>query len=75
MVLVNSFNGAGDTLTPLRINILAYWIIEVPLAWILAINVGMKEEGVYTSILIAETLMTTIVWLVFRRGKWKLRIV
>jgi putative MATE family efflux protein len=75
MVLVNSFNGAGDTLTPLRINILAYWIIEVPLAWILAINIGMKEEGVYTSILIAETLMTAIAWLVFRRGKWKLRVV
>jgi putative MATE family efflux protein len=75
MVLVNSFNGAGDTLTPLRINILAYWIIEVPLAWMLSIKLGMKEEGVYTSILIAETLMTIIAWLVFRRGKWKLRIV
>jgi putative MATE family efflux protein len=75
MVLVNSFNGAGDTLTPLRINILAYWIIEVPLAWMLSIKLGMKEQGVYTSILIAETLMTAIAWLVFRRGKWKLRVV
>lgn len=75
MVLVNSFNGAGDTLTPLRINIFAYWLVEVPLAWILAITLGMKEEGVYTSILIAETLMTAIAWFVFRRGKWKLRIV
>ncbi len=75
MVLVNSFNGAGDTLTPLKINIIAYWLVEIPLAWILAITFGMKENGVFTSILIAETLMTTIAFFVFRRGRWKLKIV
>lgn len=75
MVLVNSFNGAGDTLTPLRINILVYWIVEVPLAWILAISFGMEEEGVFTSILIAETMMTIIAFVVFRRGKWKFKMV
>jgi putative MATE family efflux protein len=75
MVLVNSFNGAGDTATPLRINIFAYWLLEIPLAWFLAITSGMKEEGVYTAILIAESVMTITAWLVFRRGKWKLKVV
>lgn len=75
MVLVNSFNGAGDTITPLRINIFAYWIVEIPLGWVLAITFGMEEEGVFTSILVAETLMTLIAFIVFRRGKWKLKIV
>ncbi|HEX2969758.1 MAG TPA: MATE family efflux transporter [Bacteroidales bacterium] len=75
MVLVNSFNGAGDTMTPLRINIVAYWLVEIPLAWVLAIPFGMNENGVFTSILIAETLMTTISFFVFRRGKWKLKTV
>ncbi|HEX2974454.1 MAG TPA: MATE family efflux transporter [Bacteroidales bacterium] len=73
MVLVNSFNGAGDTLTPLKINVFAYWIVEIPLAWILAINAGFDQTGVYISIVIAESLVTIISWLVFRRGKWKLR--
>jgi putative MATE family efflux protein len=75
MVLVNSFNGAGDTSTPLKINILAYWIVEIPLAWILAMKAGFGEEGVFISIVIAETLMTIIAWVVFRRGEWKLKVV
>jgi putative MATE family efflux protein len=73
MVLVNSFNGAGDTSTPLKINIFAFWLIEIPLAWILALKFGMNEEGVFIAIVIAETIMTITAWIVFSRGKWKLK--
>jgi putative MATE family efflux protein len=73
MVLVNSFNGAGDTSTPLKINIFAFWMLEIPLAWFLAIKSGMKEQGVFIAIVVAESVMTMIAYIVFRRGKWKLK--
>jgi putative MATE family efflux protein len=73
MVLVNSFNGAGDTTTPLKINIFAYFLIEIPLAWVLAIKSGMNQQGVFVAIVIAESILTITAWFVFRRGKWKLK--
>jgi putative MATE family efflux protein len=75
MVLVNSFNGAGDTTTPLKINVFAFWMLEIPLAWILSIKAGMNEQGVFTAIVIAESVMTFTAWIVFRRGKWKDKVV
>jgi len=73
MVLVNSLNGAGDTLTPMYINIFCFWLLEIPLAYLLAIKFGMQERGVYYAIVIAETVMTLTALFFFMRGKWKLK--
>jgi putative MATE family efflux protein len=73
MVLVHSLNGAGDTVTPMLINIFCFWLFEIPLAYLLAIKFGMREQGVYYAIVIAETSMTLMALLFFLRGKWKLK--
>jgi len=72
MVLVNAFNGSGDTITPTRINIVAFWIIEIPIAYLLAVKSGLDENGVFVAIVISESLMTIMSLYFFRKGKWKL---
>ncbi|MGD2086278.1 MAG: MATE family efflux transporter [Candidatus Aminicenantes bacterium] len=73
MAIIQGFNGAGDTATPMKINFFCFWLLEIPLAWFLALPMGMKEKGVYVAILIAESMMTIVGVLIFRRGKWKKR--
>jgi Na+-driven multidrug efflux pump len=75
MVVVQAFNGAGDTLTPTLINLGCFWMLQIPLAYSLAVNFEFEYSGVFSAILIAETVMAfAAIWL-FRRGKWKSQII
>jgi putative MATE family efflux protein len=73
MVMVQSINGAGDTYTPTYINLFCFWGLEIPLAYLLAIHSGVGEKGVYIAIVVAETMLAMTGFIIFRRGKWKLK--
>ncbi|QQS52596.1 MAG: MATE family efflux transporter [Bacteroidota bacterium] len=75
MVLGQAFNGAGDTYTPTWLNFIAFWLIEIPLAWTLANVAGMEEKGVFWSVFIAETILCLISFYIFTRGRWKKMLV
>ena len=71
--MVQSLNGAGDTITPTWINFFSFWIIEIPLAYMFALYFGYGQQGVYYAIIMAETIMTIIAVYFFKLGKWKLK--
>lgn len=71
MVMLQAFNGAGDTVTPTWVHLFGFWLLEIPLAYFLAIPTHMGANGVYVSIVVAECAIAAAGVLLFRRGRWK----
>ena len=71
MVLINTFNGAGDTWTPTGINFFGFWLFQIPLAYVLAKHFNMGPTGVFIAIPVAETAITLASIFFYKRGKWK----
>jgi putative MATE family efflux protein len=73
MVMAQAFNGAGDTMTPTWLNLVFFWLMEIPLAYVLALHLNVGKAGVYWSIVISESLLGLVSIWIFRRGGWKQR--
>ncbi|AWI25806.1 MATE family efflux transporter [Flavobacterium pallidum] len=71
MVMINAFNGAGDTWTPTIVNLIGFWLFQIPLAYLLAKYLEMGPRGVFIALPVAETGITIASFILFKRGKWK----
>lgn len=71
MVTVSAFNGAGDTRTPTWINLACYWLLQIPLAWCLAVPAGMGPTGVFVSVAVSQLVLAVAGVVLFRRGRWR----
>lgn len=73
MVSIQALNGAGDTDTPMLLNIACFWVLQIPLAWALTRTADLGPQGVFVAVLVAETALAVAGLVVFRRGRWKQR--
>lgn len=71
MVAIQAFNGAGDTRTPLFVNVASFWLFKLPLAWLLAKGLGFGPRGVFIAISLAYAMQSLLGGLLFLRGRWK----
>ena len=71
MVAVQAFNGAGDTVTPTWINVVFFWLIQIPLSWWLAVELGWQHTGVFWGVFVSETAVGLFTLWLFSRGRWK----
>jgi Na+-driven multidrug efflux pump len=75
MVMMNAFNGAGDTKTPTAINLVCFWAFQIPFAWLLTSHWKLGPQGVFIAIVVTETLVCIVSTVMFVRGKWKIVMV
>jgi len=75
MVVVQALNGAGDTTTPAILNFICFWLLQIPLAYWLATESSLGPNGAFVAIVVAESLLTILATIVFRKGTWKLQTV
>jgi Na+-driven multidrug efflux pump len=75
MVVTASFNGAGDTFTPTILNLICFWLCQIPVAWLLAFRTNFGPRGVFIAVVISDSLLAVLGILWFRRGKWKQTVV
>ena len=75
MVFAAAFNGAGDTVTPTILNVVVFWLWEIPLGYALSMPLGFGPRGVYVAVAVAFSTMAVVSAVLFRRGRWKARAV
>jgi putative MATE family efflux protein len=71
MVFMQAFNGAGDTITPTLINLVTFWMLQIPVAYLLAIHYSFGPRGAFAAVPLADVAFTLTAFLLFRRGAWK----
>jgi putative MATE family efflux protein len=71
MVSVQAFNGAGDTKTPTYINLVFFWLIQIPLAYYLALYLNWAQSGVFWAVFFSETSVGLYTLWIFKKGRWK----
>ncbi len=71
MVVINAFNGAGDTKTPTYINFVCFWLLQLPFAYVMAIMLNFGPVGVFWAITLAEILIAVVAIIWFKKGHWK----
>jgi len=75
LIVTQAFNGAGDTSTPTWLNVLCFWVLQLPLAYVLAKWLALGPHGVFWAQAISESMLAVAGWFLFRRGTWKLKVV
>ena len=75
MMMLQAFNGAGDTATPTKINLIGYWAVQLPLAWALAWPLGFGPRGMYGAVAVAEVVVSVLAIVYFRQGRWKQAVI
>ena len=70
-VMNRALGGAGDTLSPMVVNIGALWLVQLPLCWALSQPLSGGIQGIWVGLMVSYVISAIAMTLRFRQGRWK----
>lgn len=70
-VLQNSISGAGDTLPPMLVSLLNFWLVQISLAFVLSRYTDMGMYGVRWAMVTGMIVGALAYAIYFKMGRWK----
>jgi putative MATE family efflux protein len=71
MVISRALNASGYVKVVTGLYIFMFYIIQLPLAWLLGIQCNLGSGGIFTAILVSEVVLAITCIIIFRKGLWK----
>lgn len=71
MVMMNAFNGAGDTRTPTIVNLICFWLFQIPVAWVLSQYYIREPKAIFITIVVSQLVAASVSVYLFKKGRWK----
>lgn len=71
VALARGFDGAGNTIPAMAVNLLTLWVLEVPLAYGLSRWLGLGLNGVWIGRAMSNAANGVVFAFWFRLGRWK----
>ncbi len=68
-ILNGTLRGAGATLIPMFITLIALWLVRIPSSWILSQYIG--REGIWWGVPLGWTVGMIISYIYYKTGRWK----
>ena len=70
IALVGLLQGSGATRTSLRINVWTTFVVQIPVAYVLAFPLGLEATGVWLSFPIVFATKAIVVYATYKRERW-----
>ncbi|MGG7469766.1 MATE family efflux transporter [Chryseobacterium arthrosphaerae] len=71
MVISRALNAAGNILQVTLLYLVMFYVIQLPLAYLLGVRFQWELRGIFTAIVSSEIVLAVLFLMIFKNGKWK----
>ena len=71
LVMDGGLSGAGDTVSPMIVNMIVLWLVQLPAVWFFSNHLGWGSGGIWWGLAAGTAVQALLLTLRFRQGHWQ----